>query len=60
MEESVKKPAFALKSLFTLLGAACAVVVGLGTFGAIDNRGPASIDPPAQETDFNPAEFYFR
>jgi hypothetical protein len=54
MEPEVKKSKWFENALFAFLGALSATVLSLGTFGAVDNRGPASIEAPAAQSDFDP------
>jgi len=53
MEPEVKRPKIFENALFAFLGALSATVLSLGTFGAVDNRGPASIESPSAQTDFD-------
>jgi hypothetical protein len=53
MENEVKKSKWFENVLFAFLGALSACVLSLGTFGAVDNRGPASVEAPQAQTDFD-------
>jgi hypothetical protein len=53
MENEAKKPKYFENILFAFLGAMSAVVICLGTFGAVDNRGPASLSPIEQTINFD-------
>jgi hypothetical protein len=53
MENEAKKPKYLENILFAFLGAMSAVVISLGTFGAVDNRGPASLSSIEQTIDFD-------
>jgi hypothetical protein len=57
MEKEAKKSNFYENMLFGFLGAVSAIVISLGTFGAVDNRAPASIEAPITQTDFDPRVF---
>jgi hypothetical protein len=55
MEPEVKKSKLFENVLFAFLGALSATMLSLGTFGAVDNRSPASIEqPPTAQNDFDP------
>lgn len=53
METEVKKPKLFENALFAFMGALTATVISLGTFGAVENRGPASLSPSEEITDFD-------
>ena len=61
VDEVAHKPHFAENFLFLILGAVCSVMVSLGTFGAVDNRAPASIESVVtDDSGFDSRIFFYR